>query len=421
MKTEIESLVELEAFIATAGHDWGSAIIQGLDLTPGHIDALLLNDPFVPGAVFVNCAFSTAFAAKAAQVGSIIFPIRAGLSFSPGRGSVYESVELLNGYDPATPQTYRDTPDWKSYLASMDPASRKKRSDLGVDDYLYFRTHDLSIEDALDEYLKPDPANAATYKKAVGIMGGHDRERREKIKNSAGVPTADDAPYMKVALLARKLAQSGFTIVTGGGPGAMEAGNLGAWFASYPEESLRAAVRILEAVEVVKPLNDGTPYWNSGEWLAPAYAVKTQYPRLTTDSRTESVGVPTWFYGHEPPNIFASHIAKYFENSLREEGLLAIATHGVIFAEGNAGTVQEIFQDATQNYYQTQGPPSPMVLLGKRTWNRGEVYQQQDLKDKPAWQLLRQLAKEKAFSSLLLLSDDTDQIVTFLQNPPAPA
>ena len=32
-----------------------------------------------------------------------------------------------------------------------------------------------------------------------------------------------------------------------------------------------------------------------------------------------SLGVPTWFYGHEPPNLFATRIAKFFTNALRED------------------------------------------------------------------------------------------------------
>ena len=196
----------------------------------------------------------------------------------------------------------------------------------------------------------------------------------------------------------------------------MEASNLGAWFASRSEEELRDAVRILERVPRVRPVSAGATEWNSGEWLGPALEVMARFPRDSRDLRTESVGVPTWFYGHEPPNPFASHIAKFFENSVREEGVLGIATHGVIFAEGNAGTVQEIFQDGCQNYYATYGAAAPMVLLGSAYWNRGPETDP-SLRAKPVWPLLQQLAAEKGFSHLLRLTDDLDEIVAFIRNP----
>ena len=76
-----------------------------------------------------------------------------------------------------------------------------------------------------------------------------------------------------------------------------------------------------------------------------------------------SLGIPTWFYGHEPPNFFASHHSKMFFNSLREDGLVTLANKGIIFFEGNGGTVREIFQDAAQNYYVGEGhSPTPMIF-----------------------------------------------------------
>jgi hypothetical protein len=52
----------------------------------------------------------------------------------------------------------------------------------------------------------------------------------------------------------------------------------------------------------------------------------------------------------EPPSPFPTDIGKYFQNSVREDGLLAVAKHGIIFAQGKAGTLQEdLFEDAAQN------------------------------------------------------------------------
>src|SRR5260370_38022412 len=72
---------------------------------------------------------------------------------------------------------------------------------------------------------------------------------------------------------------------------------------------------------------------------------------LSKTAKGESPALPTWYYGHEPTTPFATHIAKYFQNSIREDGLIALAVHGIVSASGRAGTLQEIFQDTVRNYY----------------------------------------------------------------------
>ena len=129
-------------------------------------------------------------------------------------------------------------------------------------------------------------------------------------------------------------------------------------------------------------------------WFRPAFVLASQIRR-----RGRSVAVPTWHYGHEPSSPFATHIAKYFQNSVREDGLLAIATYGVIYAEGKAGTLQEIFQDAAQNYYRTCRWFSPMVLLGKRYWTR--TY--------PVAALLDRLFKDDKEKARILITDSLDE------------
>ncbi len=214
----------------------------------------------------------------------------------------------------------------------------------------------------------------------------------------------DDSVYMRVALVAWKLANVGYLLATGGGPGAMEAANLGAYFAARPIEELRAAVRGLEAF----------PKFVAGEsvrWLIPAMKVLRDYPLPADAAKCQNVGIPTWVYGHEPPNPFATHIAKYFENSVREEGLLAIATHGVIFAEGNAGTVQEIFQDACQNYYATYGTAAPMILFGRDYWDPPEMPVYVNDKRKKVFPMVRKLAEEKGFTHRLIVTDSLGEMV----------
>jgi len=417
-RREFRSAEALTDFLRAEDRDWSTVILLGLDLTPSAMDDALLREEFNARTAFLGCAMSPALARKVAAAGALVIPDRPGLPFNPFRGEVYRASDLLRGFRPGEPGSYLETPDWQCYLKAMDKQTRRKRADIDLGEAVFLRLHDLAIEDALEEYLRSPHPPLGGARRVVGIMGGHDRERLEKVRDPGGAPLAEDAPYMQVALLAWRLARSGFTVATGGGPGAMEASNLGAWFASRTEEELRAAVRLLEPVPKVQPIEPGSSDWNSGSWLGPAFAVMERFPRDASDPRTESIGVPTWFYGHEPPNTFASHIAKFFENSLREDGVLGIATHGIVFAEGNAGTVQEIFQDACQNYYATHGAAAPMVLLGSRYWDRDPQGEASPARSKSVWPLLSQLAAEKGFSHLLKISDDLEEIVDFLVSCP---
>jgi predicted Rossmann-fold nucleotide-binding protein len=346
---------------------------------------------------------------KCVAANSIVVPPRAKLPFHLFRTDVYTANELLAGYDPNKPDdTYRLTLDWKCYTVMMDETTMQKRADLSEADVIYFRLHDLAIEQALDRYLHAT-SNKSGPKKVVGIMGGHSLPRTEKKSPNS----TEDSTYMQVALLAQRLSSNGFTIATGGGPGLMEAGNLGAWFADRPESELRDAVRMLASVSNVP----GSGTVNIGKWLKPAFDVMEKYPRTNHVTRTESVGVPTWFYGGEAPSPFASHIAKYFENSLREEHLLAIANSGVIFAEGGFGTVQEIFQNACQNSVHAYNTNTVrMVLFGTDYWNPG-TNAMSGTNGLPAWPLLQQLGEKKHFSNSLRIMNEIDAITNFIINP----
>ena len=168
----------------------------------------------------------------------------------------------------------------------------------------------------------------------------------------------------------------------------MEATHLGAWMAGRTEEELQKAVKMLACA----------PKFEDEGWLASAFEVMARYPR---DEKYCSIGIPTWFYGHEPATPFASHIAKYFDNSIREDGLLAIAKGGVIYSPGSAGTMQEVFQDAAQNHYKTFGFASPMIFLGREHWTR----------TMPVYPLLEQLQREGRYKNLLLSLADTAEEV----------
>jgi predicted Rossmann-fold nucleotide-binding protein len=175
----------------------------------------------------------------------------------------------------------------------------------------------------------------------------------------------------------------------------MEATNLGAWMAPHPDEALGEALDVLAAAAAFEPIP---------AWLDAAFEVRSRWPLPAGTTGPNSLGIPTWHYGHEPPNVFASHIAKYFANSIREEGLLAIALGGVVFAPGSAGTIQEVFQDAAQNHYKSFGVVSPMVFMDSEYWTEA----------KPVYPLLRHLAEGHEYSHLLHIADDPATIVAHL-------
>ena len=122
--------------------------------------------------------------------------------------------------------------------------------------------------------------------------------------------------------------------------------------------------------------------------------------------RYVSLGIPTWLYGHEPSTPFATHIAKFFENSIREDSILTLAFGGIVYSPGSAGTMQEIFQDAVQNHYLSFGFSSPMVFLGSKFWTE----------EMPVYPLLQHLMSTGRYKNLLLtLTDDTDEIEKVLK------
>ena len=135
-------------------------------------------------------------------------------------------------------------------------------------------------------------------------------------------------------------------------------------------------------------------------WVAAAQDVRARFPAAAAGPVT-SIGVPTWFYGHEPSNVFAPAIAKYFQNSVREATLLRRCDGGTVFLPGAAGTVQEIFQDACENYYAGQSAVAPMVLLGRRYWTE----------ELPVWPLLQALAAGRAMEPHVHLVDTVEEAV----------
>lgn len=320
-----------------------------------------LNGLDAQGAIFLGCTFDEGVEDSLRSRGALIFPKLHGIPFNPYRGNLYTPEEL---YANISITEYESTPDARAYNWSMLPGRRSS-----LDATLAAALHDHAIGHALDELLTNGWAEA----RLVGVMGGHAARR-------------DSGEFAGAAWLGRLLAQEGFTVTTGGGPGCMEAANAGAYLSGLSDADFRSELAELSAVPGFRP--------SVTAWARAAYKVAERNP-----AGAESLGIPTWFYGHEPPNLFASRIAKYFANSVREAILLQLCNAGIVFLPGSAGTVQEIFQDACENYYGAPETITPMVLVGKDHWQ--ERY--------PAWPMLQSLAEGREMAARIFLVDSVEE------------
>ena len=204
---------------------------------------------------------------------------------------------------------------------------------------------------------------------------------------------ASDPNYRRVVELAASLTRRGYLVVGGGGLGIMEAANLGAYLADRSERERDDAVRALAE----SPGYAADP----AGYLQVAVGIRERFA-----PGGESLAIATWMSEGEPISQFASHIAKYFSNSIREDGLLAVATAGIVFAPGDAGTLQEIFQDAAQNAYKVFGR-SPMVFLDRQHY----------CADTGLYPALQRQAERLGFADLLSVGDEPADILA--GSPPA--
>ncbi|MFT4640962.1 MAG: hypothetical protein ACI8T1_004295 [Verrucomicrobiales bacterium] len=230
----------------------------------------------VTESIFLGCEMSPEFARSVQDGGGIILPHLEDRPYHPFRPYLYTPEELFAGFDKNDPCSYCRTPDAEIHLHWE--ATRKASPSLVFEGILR-RAHDQSVTDALTEFLE------AADRKVIAIMGGHSMLRT-------------DARYREVAQISRALTQEGYLLVSGGGPGAMEATHVGAWIAERSDEELEQALSILSRA----------PGYRDFEWLACAFEVRDRFPQ--TSDACISVGIPTWLYGQEPPTPFATHIAK---------------------------------------------------------------------------------------------------------------
>ncbi len=374
---EIHTIGELKAHL-DHGKSLKDVVVQSVDL--GSLtDAIL--ESAISNTVFLGCELPDVVLSSVVQRGAAVFPKLTDLPFNPYAPILYSADTLFDGFDSEDPCSYCQTTDAKVYQYWLDSGGPNPTT---IADALARRLHDMAMTDAIEDFL----ANHAAHGKIVGMMGGHSMKR------------SDDA-YLTAAKISRELTRRGYLMVSGGGPGAMEATHVGAWFVDRTDAELETAVGELAEA----------PSYKDKQWLAAAFRVQQKYPIVSGDNHI-SLGIPTWLYGHEPPTPFASHVAKYFANSVREDGLVTIARSGLVFAPGSAGTIQEIFQDATQNHYATTGASSPMVFLNTAYWTE----------EKPIYPIVKQLAVNQPYHDLIAIFDDPDSIVSFIDsNAPIPS
>ncbi len=346
---DVTSLGDLDRRLATGVRSLAGWRVLGLDLTERG-PALL--ERSLEQSLFLGCDFAEGDDDALRSAGAIVLHEIPGIPVAPYRATLYSPREL---YD--SPR-YQDTLDARAYAWS--------RRGTSPDDTLAMALHDHHVDAAL--------AGWVSGREVVGVMGGHAVER--------GTRTYADAARLGHALASR------LTVATGGGPGAMEAANLGAYVPAGADAHLDAALDAVARVRSFRP--------DVGAWAHAALGVVD-----ATEGGRDSLGIPTWHYGHEPPNPFATAIAKFFHNAPREALLLEVCSSGIIFLPGAGGTVQEVFQDACENYYADVSAVAPMVLVGRRHWTE----------ELPVWPLLQALARGRAMESHVHLVDSLEEAV----------
>ncbi|MFB9234811.1 LOG family protein [Plantactinospora siamensis] len=400
---EIESRAELEPHLRAGS--LAGLTVQGLRLDQHPAPDLVGVD--VTDTLFVGCHFADPeVEAALVRRGAHVVPPFRDVPYPTQPARLYTADDLTAGFAEGGFATMYDTRVYEHFRhtgGALPP----------VREALAQRLHDHGIDNALADAIRSWLA-AHGPATVVGIMGGHAVLRGEPA-------------YRMAAALGWQLARADRLVVTGGGPGVMEAANLGAFLASRPTDDLGAAIDLLATAP---------DFADHGPYTAAALAVRDRFPAPAVVPRSRppaeaepgpsgsrvpvppawarrgGLAIPTWLYGHEPANLFAGRIAKYFSNAIREDTILRLARGGIVFAPGQAGTVQEVFQAATKTFYGTDGASGPYVFLGRDYWTR----------TLPVESLLRPLlagARGGDLSPLIQVTDDLTEAVRLLTAAPA--
>ena len=216
---EIETTAQLRSALQK-GRTLSGMRLQSLDLTEVEEELLDL-DPW--GAIVLGGTLTPRLERHLRSGGALVFPAPPDCPVDPYRADLYTAEELYSGLEDG----YAATPDARAYAWSKD-----SRTTHDIYATMVRAVHDDSISDALVEGL--------AGRSVVGVMGGHALER------------GTDG-YADAARLGRQLAPAGQLVFTGGGPGAMEAANLGARLHAEEDDVLDDALERLAAVPTFTP------------------------------------------------------------------------------------------------------------------------------------------------------------------------
>jgi hypothetical protein len=139
---------------------------------------------------------------------------------------LYTSKDLLQGYVAGKSASYVKTWDFQQFIAYTKAGGPEPKY---LKDRLRQARHDAQIGYALAKYLEQHGAKQPL----VGIMGSHSLPR-------------NSTAFKVIADIARDLTGHGYWIVSGGGPGAMEAAHFGAYFAGSKDEAYASALAQLK-------------------------------------------------------------------------------------------------------------------------------------------------------------------------------
>jgi hypothetical protein len=287
---------------AAAGNDLSRCIIFP-------IEGASFEGKKIAQAILLGWGIDAELKAKLEKEGALFFPriLDEQRPYPIYRGSIYSSAELMAGYNGKDVEKALDTKIYDWYVVNGRELPPPVEA-------IMQRLHDFLINVALTARVRELEAAKTPI---IGFMGGHDAPR---IESGPRKPKT----FRDVVRLARKFARKGYHVLTGGGPGVMEAANLGAFLAPHDDDAV-----VDEALQLLAP----EPTFQSREkWINTAQEVIRKFGGSAAhsapygwisdpskrDNPGESLSIPTWLYGFEPPNLFGSHIGKYFSNSVRD-------------------------------------------------------------------------------------------------------